>query len=465
MDVCLVNPPPHRIQEPMYDRPIYVRPALACLGATLRQAGAEVDLIDAKFERLSAADVIARVRRHRPRVVGLTAFTNEIKPAAELAAQVKRALPDTLTVVGGVHVSALPEQTLAEFPSFDVGCIGQGDHTVVELVEAAEAGRDLAEVPGLVLRAGGTPRRTATREQEPVVEDLPQPAWDLLPDARRYHLMSARGCPFACNFCMNPNGRKVRGRTTAQVIEEVEAVLRRHRPGDPINVWFDDEIFTVNRRRTHAICDAMRSVGLERRARWFAQTHVNVIDLPLLRKMKAAGCQRIGLGIESADETVLREMGKGSTVARAAEACRQAEQVGLPVETYFIIGHPGETVASAKRSIDFAVDINPQIPIFGIMVPYPGTPVSRMAAAGEGGYRIISDDWNDYNKQIGGAVEFDNLSRFELEWLQATGYLKVFLANRRYRDLGEFVWTYRRQSLTILKKWLRSTVSEPPLPR
>jgi anaerobic magnesium-protoporphyrin IX monomethyl ester cyclase len=451
--VCLVNPPPHRIQERRYDTPLFVRPALACLGATLREAGIDCVVVDAKFERLSEQQVLERVRASGAQIVGLTAFTNEIKPAARIAHAVKERVPHVRTLIGGVHVTAIPRRTMLEFPEFDIACIGQGDRTIVELVAALDGNRPLETVAGLMWREGDEIMESAQPAPPPSVRDLPVPAWDLLPAGTRYHLMTARGCPYNCNFCANPNGRIVQRRTIEQIIAECEHVLSTFSPTDPINIWFDDEIFTVDMKRTHVLCDAILAAGLQKRMGWWAQTHVNVIDEPLLRKMKEAGCKRVGLGLESADESVLRNMGKGSTVERAYAACRAAERVGMPLETFFILGHPGETAASARNTIDFAVRINPEFPIFGIMVPYPGTHVAEMAERGEGGYRLISHDWNDYNKQIGGALEFEHLSRFQMEWIQTVGYLKVFWKNARYADLARFVWTYRREAITVLRKW------------
>jgi anaerobic magnesium-protoporphyrin IX monomethyl ester cyclase len=454
MKVVLVNPPPVSIQEPMYDTPIFVRPALACLGATLREAGVEVELIDAKFERLSYQQVLTRIEQSRPQVVGLTAFTNEINPAAQVATMAKAKLGDVKTVIGGVHFSALARESMAEFPVFDFGCIGQGDRTIVELCHALERQDSPAEVRGIAWRPQPDEVVINAPSIPPEYGKLPMPAWDLMPAGSRYHLMTARGCPYNCNFCLNPNGRTVMNRTPAQVIEEIEDILKRFAPDDDINIWFDNEIFTIRMKDTQELCDAFLEAGLEKRIGWFAQTHVNVVDQPLFERMKNAGCQRVGMGIESADESVLKSMGKGTTLERCRKACRAAENVGLAVESYFIIGHPNETKASARRSIAFASQINPQIPIFGIMVPYPGTHVAKMAQAGEGGYRLITTDWNAYNKQIGGALEFEYLSRFQLEWLQTTGYLTVFWRNRRFADLARFIWTYRRQGLSVLRKWV-----------
>jgi len=120
--------------------------------------------------------------------------------------------------------------------------------------------------------------------------------------------------------------------------------------------------------------------------------------------------------------------------------------------TFFIIGQPNESKDSIKKTINLAVKMNPQLPMIGLMTPYPGTEVSRMAAAGEGGYRLVSTDWDEYNKQIGGAMEFANLSRSQIEWIQIFAYIKVFLYNFRIRDFLKFAWEYRKGAWSVLKK-------------
>jgi len=133
-------------------------------------------------------------------------------------------------------------------------------------------------------------------------------------------------------------------------------------------------------------------------------------------------------------------------------ARRAAREVGLAVEGLFIIGHPHETWESAMRTIDFAVRLDPEQPTIGVMVPYPGTEVAAMAARGEGGYRLLSTDWNDYSKQIGNALAFENLSRRQLETLQMLGYVKVFVYNRRWRDFLRFCWRFRSEGWAVVRK-------------
>jgi radical SAM superfamily enzyme YgiQ (UPF0313 family) len=160
------------------------------------------------------------------------------------------------------------------------------------------------------------------------------------------------------------------------------------------------------------------------------------------------------MGIETGDTEMLKKTGKGSTPEMILKAGEAAKQAGLPIETYFILGHPNETLASMTRTIDLAVKLNPETPIFGVMVPFPGTEIGRLAAAGEGGYRLRSTNWDDYDKQLGGALEFAELTRNQIERLQIWAYTKVFLANRRYLDFLRFCWRYRTAGMSLVMKIL-----------
>lgn len=451
MRVLLINPPPHQRVD-QYDTPDFTRLGLAVLAAQLRHDHAcEVGIIDAKFERLSYRALTERVRAFAPDVVGLTALTNEVKQAARVARDVKALSPGIVTVVGGTHVSTLPAETLKEFPELDLGVVGEGERTFSELVVALAGNRATGAIDGVVSRADGRVHVAKERARITDLDSIPLPAWDLLPRGERYLFMTQRGCPFQCTFCANPNGRVVRGRSPQNVIDELEYLVERFHPRELI---FCDEIFTVDRERTHRLLDAMIAAGLGRKLRWWAQTHVNSVDRELFAKMKAAGCTICGLGIETGDPELMSAMRKGITLEKVKLARKAAASAGLPIESLMIIGHPNETWETAMRSIDFAASLNPERPIFGVMVPYPGTRVAELARAGQGGYRLLSEDWNDYNKQIGNALEFQHLSRSQLEALQLLAYLKVFTANRRYRDLARFAWNYRREGLAVVEKLL-----------
>src|SRR5437867_1491037 len=258
--VLLVNPPPFQVVEPWYDTPAFGRHGLACLAAYLREKpGFDVAVIDAKLERLSFDGVVERARRLAPDLVGLTAFTNEIKPAARVAAMIRQALPRSVTVIGGVHVTALPERTLREFPAFDCGCIGEGEITLHELAFAIRNASPLAQVRGLLYREADSILRSPDRPRMLDLDALPIPAWDLFPSAEEYWVMTERGCPFTCNFCVNPNGRLPRRHSVPRVIAEIEMILDRYLPR---KLWFADEIFGVHGEYTRELLREMIRIGV-----------------------------------------------------------------------------------------------------------------------------------------------------------------------------------------------------------
>ncbi len=465
--VVLVNPPPLAVVEPWYDRPDWGRVALAYLASWLqRESAVEVFVVDAKLERLDFEQVQSRVAELAADVVGLTAFTNEIKPAAYTASLVKDVLPHAVTVIGGVHVTALPIQTLEEFSSFDVAVIGEGEQTFQELCSAIRCGDDLGQVPGLVFRPdkNATDKLVQTAPRPRMLEQdlLPLPAWDLFPPMKSYWLQTIRGCPFNCVFCMNHNGRIARLRSVENVVEEIRWLVE-DRGGYELR--FGDELFTVDMQRSRELMEALIESGLGAKIRWDCQTHVRFVDESLLRLMKQAGCHLVELGIETGDEEKLKTLGKGTNlkmILKAAEAARQAE---MPFGTFFIIGQPDETSESIRRTVDLAVQMNPDLPVIGLMCPYPGTEVARLAAEGQGGYRLVTTDWDEYNKQIGGAMEFAGMRRNQLEWIQVRAYLAVYLKNWRFWGLLKFAWHYRGGAWQMLKKALLKRSMSSSLPR
>jgi radical SAM superfamily enzyme YgiQ (UPF0313 family) len=129
----------------------------------------------------------------------------------------------------------------------------------------------------------------------------------------------------------------------------------------------------------------------------------------------------------------------------------------LKFSAYFIIGHPHETAATALDTIRLAAEVNPDSVAFGLMVPYPGSEIWEMVTRGEGGYKLISVNWEDFNKQIGNSLELEGLSRRTMEYLQLRGYLTVYLRNLRLREMAEAIWINRRRIVFILSKIVRAS--------
>jgi radical SAM superfamily enzyme YgiQ (UPF0313 family) len=454
-EIVLVNPPAEVVREECYDRPHYPSIGIAYIGGYLEtRLGVRSLIVDGKMERLSVDETVARIVSAHPRIVGFTAFTHMVNTAHRIALRVRELLPEAVLVLGGYHASFLPERSMQEFPGFDFLVVGEGEMAFADLVTAIRAGEREPRIHGVWYRNAAGEIVAGGRGDVPkTLDEQGFPAWHLF-DAeamKKYvkvlPVMSQRGCPFECNFCSRPYGRVVRRRSPAHVADELQRNIDVFGIGE---TGFYDETFTVNKKHVIGICNEILQRGLK--VRWQATVHANTVDEPLVRMMKDAGCSGAGFGVESGDDDIIAAMKKGVNRERIKAATDIFRKVGLNFSTFFIIGHPGETAMTVWRSIRFAAELNANRPAFGVMVPYPGTEIWEMAVKGEGGYKKLSTNWDDYNKQLGNAVELERLSRRQMEMLQVLGYLYCFISNGRFRDAWAILSVHKVRIYHVLRK-------------
>lgn len=446
MKVLLINPPIIQALEPWFDKPNFVRTSLAFLAGYLREyTDYEIACIDAKFEKLNFQLTLEKIVLQKPDIVGFTAFTNEVKPSAYLAEKIKQILPECITVLGGAHITALPVQTLREFPAIDIGIFGEGEETFLDLCKTIAEEKPMSGVKGIVYWENGIINKNPERPRILNQDSIPMPAWDLMPPSEMYYIQTVRGCPFNCIFCMNHNGKVARKRSLQLVIDEMNYLIERGAK----QISFGDELFSVDMKRTHELLDLMIENKIGERVKWDIQTHVSYVDDKLLEKMKKANIYRCEMGVEAGDEEALKRMGKATNEEMILKAFRLARKHKITTGSFLLIGQPNETISTIWKTIKMGIKINPDEPMIGTMVPYPGTEVSKMAANGEGGYRLVSYDWDDYGKQINGSLEFTNLSLRSIKLMQMIGYTLIFLANFRFLDFVRFFWNYRVAAINL----------------
>lgn len=449
--IALVNPPSLGVIEPWQDSPEFGRNSLTYLAGYLLNKSVEYDIkiIDSKLQRLNFEDTIKEIIDFKPVIVGYTAFTNEIKPAAYIAAKLKQTHGNIINVIGGAHVTALPMETLKEFYGFDICVAGEGEVTFYELCEAICKQNILDSVSGIYYRNNGEIKKNKERNRLLNQDEIPMPAWHLLPKANVYWVQTQRGCPLHCVFCMNHNGRVARKTSINKVINEVEYIINTYKPE-----WirFGDELFTVDMNRTMEFLDEWIERGLSDKVKWDIQTHVNYVNYEMFLKFKEAGCSQIDLGVETGDAELLKKMGKGTNLNNIISAYRSARKAKVTTGAFFLFGQPNESLKTILTTIALSVKINPDIPMFAIMAPYPGTKVAKLAAENQGGYHNLNYDWDQYRKQISGAVTFANLSRTKIEILLMIGTISVFLFNFRFVDFFKFIIKYSTEGLLLLKK-------------
>jgi anaerobic magnesium-protoporphyrin IX monomethyl ester cyclase len=368
---------------------------LAYLAAVLEKEGIDVRITDGS-RGLSITEVMDELNAYGPDIVGISCTTPTFVDAIQLAETVRQVLPGAILVLGGPHVTAIPQEAMLEEP-FDVGVIGEGEITFLELVrEIEDKGKlekvDLGQISGLAFCDSGKVVLTSPRERIKNLDTLPHPARHLLPSLSQYRptpasyrqlpvavMMTSRGCPYGCTFCdRGVFGNYVRAHSPERVLDEIEELIERYGARE---IRFFDDTFTINRKRVEKICGMIIERGL--RFPWTCLTRVNTVDKDLLRLMKEAGCWQVLFGLESGDPRMLKNLNKGSSVEQNAQAVQWALEVGLGVRGDFIIGTPGETMESLENTLAFTKRIKLDYAHFNKFVPYPGTELfERLVAEG-----------------------------------------------------------------------------------
>jgi len=447
-DIILINPPrlrqitkrPSRTREPHL--------GLAYIAGVLIEKGFRVKMLDGDACRSSLADIVRQVETEDPLLVGLTAPTTLVKSAASIAKQLKEANPDRKIAIGGYHATALPRETLLEFPAFDFAVFHEGENPISNLVRALATGEKPTNTCGLCWRENSTIRMGQVNPGFADLDSLPLPAWELFPldryqahyrkdqRVRELPINLGRGCPGQCTFCARVNGEKVRRRSAESVLAEIEYDVDRFGAGA---IVFMDETFAANAERSVQICEGMIRRGLNRKVYWLCQTRVDSLDKPLLELMARAGCKHIALGIESGDQEILRQARKPIDFSRAASVIRHAREAKIFIDNFFLLGLPGETANSLHRTRNLSVRLDSDFANFFLLVPYPGTEIYQQAIRRENGLVLMTKDWDAYGIQIGRSLELATLNRSRLERAQLTAYLRFYLRPNKIRNLLSMV--------------------------
>ncbi len=259
--IVLIKPPAIEVAE-KHDAPDHPDISLGYLAGYLLAKKIPVKIIDSKLLRLTQEETLERLFSEPFDHVGLTSFTHEIVNVADMAAKIKKRAPNKKIIIGGVHATAIPKQTLEEFSAFDIAVVGEGEHILYELLKALEQKKPLSDVKGIAFRYHGTIIVNPPAVRPANLDELAFPAWQLSPRCKHYHIISSRGCPYQCVFCMSPYGRlKVRERSWENVIKELDWVVRTFRPK---MITFNDETFGINKERAYKLLDAMYERGYYR---------------------------------------------------------------------------------------------------------------------------------------------------------------------------------------------------------
>lgn len=393
-DILFVHPlygeeTEERIFQPGIEFPI----SLVYLSAYLDQRGIDNSILDLRLEHDPLKALHEHIRIKRPLAVGITASTAAIDNAAWVAGWVKSIDKQIITVIGGWHASALPEETLKKYPQFDYLIHGEGEIALSNLMECLAGGSPAEQCRGLAFRSNGS---IQVNPREPLISNLneiPFPDREKVP-INRYHpklgtrnymrlpstgILVGRGCPYNCLFCYKGVwGKGIRFRSPENVLEEIEMCIDRFGIRD---FRFYDDTVTFPRWDLKSLCEAI--IDRKLNISWNCWSRVNDVDEDKLRLMKEAGCYHIKFGIEFGTEKALKLARKGATLDQARNAVNLAKKAGIECKGSFVLGIPKETAEDCLKTIEFALEISPHFATFYPFDPIPGSPFYKQIAQGK----------------------------------------------------------------------------------
>ncbi len=400
MKIWVLNPPyfdhfsrPQRSPAVTKSGTVYYPIWLASCAGVLEQSGHEVRLTDAPAGGYDLQTVLKNAEDFDPGLIVVDTSTPSINNDLEICVRIRRVLPRAFIVLVGTHVSALADETLKRCAAVNAVARREYEITIRELAahltDHPGDREGLSRISGLSFQipaGNGPPSEVRHNPDRPFIDDLDSLPWvspvykkhlrltDYFnPNARfpMVTLMTSRGCPFRCRFCVYPQtltGRRFRFRSVENVIRE----LRYIQENLPIvrAVFFEDDTLSANKKRCTALCQAMIRAGI--RIPWTTNSRIDP-DLDTLTLMKQAGCQSLCVGFESGSQRILDAMGKGIQIQKMFQFMENARKAGILVHGCFMVGFPGETRSEIEQTLDLAMALKPDTAQFYPVMVYPGT--------------------------------------------------------------------------------------------
>lgn len=454
VDVLLVNPPDISSKYREYLGLTAPPLGLGYIAAVLEENNYDVCITDAPALDLSWESLRKELERKQPWTIGIQTTTPTIYQAMRVARLARKVVPETHIVFGGCHATFLPGETLRQCPEVDVCVRGEGEYSMLELMQAFDGRKLLSEILGITYRSENGLHDTPPRPPIANLDVIPFPARHLLP-MHAYHvfgihypaatMICSRGCPMQCEFCASSAmfGRKARFRSPENVIQEIEQVKRDFHIDI---IAFMDDTFTLSKEWVEKLCDLMEKNNLN--VTWGCQTRVDKLTPDLLSKMANSGCAAIFTGVESGVQGILDRIKKGFTIDKVTEVFRWCKKFGIRTIASFAFGFPGETRETVIKTINYAKELDPDYSMFSLATPYPGTRFYKLCEQ----IGIINvKDWTHYNL-ITPIIETIDLTLEELKQLQIRAFQEFYL---RPRWIIKQLCREKSKFLGVLKQIIR----------
>ncbi len=412
-----------------------------------------IEVLDGRSELPTDDQVAQTLERVQPDLVGITAFTMEGETAHRYAALAKRHCPDCVTVIGGPYGTSDAAAALAD-QNVDFTARGEGELTLLHLVERLEKNEPIAGLDGLAYRQNGSVVPGTFPELIENLDEIPYPAWDLInlesyfvegrvrrltnpiqSRLRGISIFSTRGCPYRCTYCHNVFGKKLRKRSVENVLGEIRWLVERFKIEE---IEFIDDVFNLDRARGKAICDGIIQAGWNLRLSFPNGLRADQMDEELIDKLRAAGTYRINYAVESGTPRIQKMIRKNLNLERAREIINYTAEKGISTGGFFMLGFRDETEEEAWNTIRYALKTKLHTASFFILTPFPNTPMYEEALALGYDMEAIYSDYGAVSANL------SNIPRERLEQLRKIAFRKFYFNPRR-------MWSIFR---TTPRKWV-----------
>lgn len=385
---------------------IMVPNGICSMCAYLEQRGIETAILDGYAIPRSIGEWTKIILNEKPSFVGVSTTTSSFLEGIKLARAIKEADRSIRIVFGGVHTSSLREKCMELFPVIDYGVVGEGEEAIYQLI--IRDGENLEEVPGLLWREsdglrGSSIKFSGLQRKMVELDSLPFPAFERLegfpsgyklpifsyPKTPAVNIVTSRGCPYSCSYCDRSVFRKGFRYNSPHYMYELIAYLKK-RWGIK-HVTFYDDIFTANRNRVETFCRLMieKPLGIT----FYCAGRANEIDRALLELLKNAGCWQISFGVESGDPEIVKAHRSQTDLENIKEKVNLIKKMGMRVKGLFIIGLPGETEETIKRTIEYATKCGFDEINLSKFTPFPGAPIYKNIEE----FGTFEENWSKMN--------------------------------------------------------------------
>ncbi|MCE9626017.1 MAG: B12-binding domain-containing radical SAM protein [Deltaproteobacteria bacterium] len=433
----------HGPKNPLGGNP---RLGILTLAAILRQQFGdrmEIHYCDMAFDCLESEDLRKRLRDLKPDFVGLSAMLPFAHIFHEVTKVVKEEVPDCTLMAGGPYLSSAPSRAM-EDPCLDVGVLFEAEETLPELMDTLLSQGDLKEVKGIVFRKDGEVTFTPARPMVADLNQVPWPAVDLInldqyskayriihPPKKSMPLFSSRGCSYECTYCHNLSGKTVRWRSAESVFGEMSYYYEKHAVRE---FFFWDDIFNLNIKRAHKICELIIDSGMKIRFSFPRGMRGDILTRDLIDKMMEAGLCQSSFAVESASPRLQKMIKKYNNFGKMTDTIQYCVEKGMLVTTFNMVDFPTETEEEMLMTLDYNLSLpHHDVTLFKVS-PFEGTQLYDQLGGYDHYENLGAATFYKYKKSIISGVSAEFLEKFIKDF-----GLKFYFSKARLKRALEFI--------------------------